>query len=91
MKRLDKQLDKLFDNELKYLLSVLTLLPFTDRRRTKVFEKIQQIKRIQRLDKPTEINVTSNNESPFVNLLKQTQNGKITKKEPKQSKFTRKV
>jgi hypothetical protein len=40
MKRLDKQLDKLFDNELKYLLSVLTLLPFTDRRRTKVFEKI---------------------------------------------------
>ena len=90
MKRLDKQLDKLFDNELKYLLSILQLLPFTDRRRTKVFERIQQIKRIQRLDKPTEINVTSTNDSPLAKFLKQTKNETITKKEPKQSKFTRK-
>jgi len=40
MKRLDKQLEKQFDDELKYLSSVLKLLQFNDRRRTKVFEKI---------------------------------------------------
>ena len=90
MKRLDKQLEKQFDDELKYLSSVLKLLQFNDRRRTKVFEKIQQIKRIKRLDQPTEINVTSNNDSPLAKFLKKSNNETITKKEPKQSKFTRK-
>jgi len=88
-KRIDKQLNKMYDNELKYLLSVLQFLPFNDNRRSRVYDKISQIKRIQKLDQPTQINISSNAESPLAQFLKNNNNEKITKKEPRQSRFTR--
>ena len=88
MKRTDKQLAKTLDNDLQRLSSVLPLLSLNDKRRLYVLNQIQLIKKILKIDEPTQVNVTTTkNESPLANYIKKHKNETITQKAKQRSKY----
>ena len=90
MKRLDQQMKKTIDSEIKKLLSVLPLLELHDKRRSNILNQIQLLKRIEKLDNPTKIEVsTATTPSPLATFLKKHKNEEIAKKEKQRGKYSK--
>ena len=90
MKRVDQQMKKTIDSEIKKLLSVLPLLELHDKRRLYILNQISLLKRIEKLDNPTKIEVsTATTQSPLQEFLKRHKNEEVTKKEKQRGKYSK--
>ena len=89
MKNIEQQQKKVFDSEFKKLLSVLPLLKLNDKRRQYILQQISIIKKIQKIDQPTQIQVTSGVEAPLQQFFKQQKNEEVAKKEKQRGKYSK--